>query len=245
MPLPYRVESLDDVPEPLREHYEQTEDGYRLPVEGVKTAEEVQGLESAFEKIKRERNELREKASRVSEDDLKDLARLRKEAKEREEKKAKEEGRWEEVRAKLIEEKDGEINEVRQSLSQREQVIERLTVTNELRSAIAAAGIKPEYHEAVEALLQRRGPKVVWEDGEMPKGVFPDDVHGDQPIADYVEKWAKSEAAEPYMPPKQAAGGGASGRDSKEIPINKKYTDMTPEEKVDYLGQKYGTEVTA
>lgn len=245
MPLPYRVESLDDVPEAARELYEQDGDGFKLPVEGVKTADEIAGLESALDKIKRERNELRDKAGKWTDDDAKDLARLRKAEKDLEEKKAKEEGRWDEMRAKIIEEKDGEIQQVTEKLSQRDTVIERLTVTNELRAAISAAGVNPDYHEAVEALLQRKNPKVVWEDGEMPKGVFPDDLHGPKPISEFVETWAKSKDAEPYMPRKQAPGGGGTGQDVKMPETDKKYGEMTVEQKKVYLDQKYGGEAAA
>lgn len=241
MPLPYRVDTLDDVPEALREHYEQDGDGYRLPVQGVKTEDDIRGLESALDKIKRERNELRDKASRVSDDDLEDLARLRKESKERDERKAKEEGRWEELRAKLLEEKEGEIGKIKDRLTQREQVIETLTVVNELRAAIAASGVLPEYYEAVEAVLQRKGPKVTWKDGEMPKGVFPDEVHGDQPVAAFVEEWSKTDAAKAYMPKKVAGGGGGVGRDAGELPKGPYDRKLPIEDKVALIGQKYAS----
>ncbi len=94
--------------------------------------------------------------------------------------------------------------------------------------------------EAAEALLEKRQPKVVW-DGETPKGVFPDEVHGDQPIAGYVESWAKGDDAKKFLPVPTKPGGGAPGTEGKGgAPGGKNWAEMTPDEKVAYTGEKYG-----
>jgi hypothetical protein len=244
MALPYRVDSLDDVPEAARPLYEEKDGAFVLPVTGVETPDDVAGLKSALAKLKRNLAESEKKAGRVSDDDVAELQQLRSEAREREEKQAKEEGRWEDLRTKLLTEEAGKRKPLEDKLSQYEQVIERLTVTNELRTALSEAGFDPGYHEAVEALLERRGPKVIW-DGEMPKGVFPDEVHGDQPIMDYVSAFAKTKDAEKYLPPKVASGGGATGADSKGVDTTKPWGEMTPDEKVAYTEAKYGGQSAA
>jgi hypothetical protein len=57
MPLPAYVDDLDALPEAVRDHYVQTEDGrWRLDAEGV---EDVSGLKSALEKERTERKALK------------------------------------------------------------------------------------------------------------------------------------------------------------------------------------------
>lgn len=250
--LPYRVESLDDVPESAREFYEEDDGAYRLPVAGVKSKDEIEGLQSALAKVKRKLSKAEQRASKVSDEDLEDLERLRELEAELEEQKAKDEGRLDEWKAEFKQrtaskfEKD--LQELQERLQAREQVVEQLTVTNALRSAIAEAGVDPKYHEAVEHLLRNKHtPKVDWGDnGEMPRGVFRDDIEGDVPITDFVSEWVKTDAASPYMPRETGAGGGGSGagggggtRPSWE---GKKYSDMTKKEKIEYNRAKYGTE---
>lgn len=240
MGLPFHASDLDEVPESARELYEETDDGYRLPVEGVEPDDEVAKLRRAHERVKEERNELRSKASKFSEDDLEELERLRELERKREEEEAKAEGRWEDLRDRLKQEHEQEKDELRSTLQSRDQVIEDLTVTSELRSAIAQSGVKPEYQGAVEALLMRRGPEVKWRDGK-PVGVFEDEIHGATPIAEYVEAWAESDEAEPYMPVSNAGGGGGSGEDrGGPKPPDKEYGEMGQDEKVAYLEDKYG-----
>lgn len=244
MKLPFKVESLDDVPEDRRDLYEEVDGGYQLQVDGVPDGEEdVSGLKSALEKVKRERDRLRSRAGKVSDDDLEELERLREAEAQREEEAAKAAGKWDEIRAKLDDKHAKELDQVRAELTKRDKVIEQLTVTNELRSAIAKAGVKDEYRDAVEAMLLRQGPTVLWEDGKDPVGVFSDDVEGDRPIGVFVEQWAKSDAASPYMPPENGGGGGGGGQDTRRGSgkswEGKKYAEMTADEKAAYTQEQY------
>lgn len=231
MELPYQVETLDDVPESARSLYQETDGGYRLPVKGVKAESDIAGLESALRKLKEERSELKTKAQ-LAEQERKELEELRNLRKQQEQKKLESEGRWDDLREQLQ-------NEHKAVLTKREQVIERLTVTSEMQAAIAAAGFDPKYHDAVEALLSRKGPRVEW-DGEMPKGVFPDEVHGNKAIREYIAEWAKTPEAERFLPPSTGPGGGGTGSPSKTGSLSgKKYADMTFEERTAYLEAKY------
>lgn len=61
MPLPAIADALDDLPEPVRAHYVETEDGrWRLDADGV---EDVSGLKSALEKERAERKALKAELS--------------------------------------------------------------------------------------------------------------------------------------------------------------------------------------
>lgn len=247
MPLKYRVASLDDVPEESQALYEKDGDGYRLSVEGAAAADEVRALEDTLRKVRQELKDVRRSSNdKVSEADLEELARLRADAQKREEEKAKQEGRWEDLRAKLQEDHAKQLEKLQATLQTRDTVIKELTVTNQLRSALTEAGVKPEYLRAAELLLKERGPKVEWEDGQLPRGVFPDEVHGDKPIGDFVKEWAASDEASPYMPPETATGGGGSGEGGgKAPPSDKAWSEMTLDEKADYAEQKYGSGAAA
>jgi hypothetical protein len=243
MPLKYRVKSLDDVPESARELYSEDGDGFVLGVEGVEAEEEVGKLKRAHERTKQELAKLREQAGRVSDADLDELQRLRAEAREREERKAKEEGRWDELRGKLQEEHKKGLDVLETKLKSRDEVIQHLTVTNELRSALTESGVRPEYVRAAELLLKERGPTVDWQDGQMPKGVFPDEVHGNRPIAEVVKEWAKSDDADAFMPRETKSGGGAGGdrgKGGQKSYEGKKFSEMTPDEQVAFTEEKYG-----
>lgn len=239
MGLPYKVDDLESVPETARELYEEADGGYRLPVEGVETPEDVEPLRNALDRLKEEREELRQKADRVSDEDLEELQRLRKEAKERADKKAKEEGRWEELRTKLQNEHQETVEEMEQTLSRKDRMIEALAVKSQLLSALDAAGVLPEYKDDAYRALMEEDPTVKEVDGE-PIGVFPDEIHGDQPISDFVDEWKTTDTAKKYMPPSNKGGGGGSGEEGRKIDSDKPWSEMTMDEKAAYTQKKYG-----
>jgi hypothetical protein len=230
--LPYRVEDLASVPETVRGLYRESDGGFVLPVTGVKPESEIEGLVSTLEKLKRERKDLKERADRVSDDDVQELERLRGEIRAREEKAAAEAGKLDEIREKWKAETQTEIEK-------RDQMIHTLAVTSQLQSAISAAGVADAYREDALRALRELSPAVKMVEGN-PVGVFKDDVHGDKPIAEFVAEWAKTDAARKYMPPPKG-GGGASGQDGKPVDSSKKWADMSPEEKIAYTSAKYGT----
>lgn len=246
MDLPYKVDSLEDVPESARELYVEDGDSFRLPVTGVEAEEDIAGLKSALAKLKRDLAKAKGKsADGLSDEDRDELERLRQQEADLEEEKAKAEGRWADLRTKLEQKHEKALDEISKKLQHRDVVIERLTVQNQLRAAIADAGVKPEYHRAVEALLRERGPKVDWDSNDMPTGIFPDEVEGDKSIGDFVKAWVQTDEASAYMPPENGAGGGGAGAGGggggkKASWQGKNYADMTADEKVEYTNAKYG-----
>lgn len=246
MPLPFRADSLDDIPDEHRSLYEEADGGYQLQVDGAPDGgEDVSGLKSALERTKRELKKLKDGgAQKLSSEESEELERLREAEAQREEDAAKAAGKWDELRARLQDKHERALEALKREVQKRDGVIEKLTVTNELRSAISAAGVKDEYRDAVEAMLLRQGPEVRWEDGKEPVGVFVDEVEGDSTIGEFVQSWAKSDAASPYMPPEHGGGGGGGGSDSKrgtgKSYEGKKYAEMTADEKVAYTNDQYG-----
>lgn len=240
MPIPFKTDSLDKIPEAARSLYEKKGDVYVLGVEGAKGADEIEGLELALARLKREREDLRKQS--IGDDDRKELDRLKKEEQRIKDEKAAAEGRWEELRARQKADHDKEMDALRSQITQRDSVVAQLAIENALKDEIAKAGIKDEYRPAVTELLKAKGPKVVW-DGDKPKGVFPDEVHGDQAIPDFVGKWAKTDAAKPFLPVGVKNGGGGSGGEGKGGTgfEGKKYDEMSIEEKAAFLERKYAT----
>jgi flagellar biosynthesis GTPase FlhF len=242
MPLPYEVESLDAVPEAARGLYEETDGGFRLPVEGVKPDSEIAGMESALAKLKRERNEFRDRAARATDEDIEELKAFREQARKKEEKSQADEGKLDELRAKWQEETASQLAEKDKALAEKEATIRSLAIMSQLQAAIANAGVLDDFRtDARRALLADFETDVKQVDGK-PTGVFVDEVHGDKTIAEFVAEWAMSKAAQKYMPAPKGGGGG-TGRESNGVSVtsNKAYGEMTTEEKAEFLNRKYGS----
>lgn len=239
------LESIDDLPEPLHDLFEQNGEGWRL--KEFEPAEEVEGLKSALETERSARKQLdrqlRETKSRLPEDfDPDEWKKLRAEARKREEEKAKAEGRWEELRTKLQQEEKEKREslqaEFEEKLKQRDAAIHDLTVKTDIRSALSEAGFLPESHDMLEAYFERQGADVEWTD-DGPRGVIPDDLHGPKPISEAVKEFAGTEAAEIFLKKGGATGGGASpgGSGGGGTPPKKNRSDMSKSEKVKFISE--------
>lgn len=97
-------------------------------------------------------------------------------------------------------------------IAQRDAFIEKLLVDNQLDAALDEAGIIPETKRGVKALIKEdHKPKVV-RNGDGYEAVVSTEL-GDVSINDFVGSWAKSDAADPYMPASGNNGtGSGSGR---------------------------------
>lgn len=231
MALKAKVDSLDDVPEEAHGFYTQDGDKYRLDVEGVELKEDVQGLKSALEKEREARKALEGKLPKDF--DPNEYKTLKQQAEERERREAEERGEWEKLREKLQQEHKEAVEGLKQEVASRDRAITSLTVDRELTEAISRVGVRDEYRSAVKALLERLGPTVE-QNGDGYRGVIPDEVHGNKPIAEYVKEWAESEEAEPFLAATNATGGGASGR-SPGGAATKSLKEMSETEKMDYI----------
>lgn len=231
--LKAKVESLDGVPEEAHDFYVQDGDIYRLDAEGVEFEEDVQGLKSALEKERDARKALEGKLPKDFDPD--EYKTLKQQAEERERREAEERGEWEKLREKLKQEHQETVEELEQEMAKRDNAITRLTVERELTEAISRVGVRDEYRQAVKALLERAGPTVEQTDDGY-RGVFPDDLHGNKPIGEYVEEWAESEEAEPFLAATNATGGGASGR-SPGGAATKSLSEMSENERMDFIDQ--------
>lgn len=216
------VESLDAVPENLRELYVEADGKYRLDAEGV---EDVSGLKSALEKERDAAKKAAAALKRFEGIDPDEFQRFKQTAEEAEAAKLSEVERLEKKYQREMEKLNGE-------LGKRQSFVEKLTIENELNAAIEKAGILPEHRRAVRALLKEAGAKTVAE-GDEYRGYL-----GDLPIAEYVAEWAKSDEAAHYVaagevPAGSGAQGGRSGNGSKS------FKEMSDKDRMEYI-DKHG-----
>jgi len=229
------LDSLDDVPEPLRGLYVQSDGGkFRLDAEGVEELVDTSGLKSALEKQKREAKAAKEALAKYDGLDPEEYRRLKEAAEAAETQKLQTEGKWEEMKERLTKSFEKEKEALGTELTKRDRVIENLTVENELNAAIEKAGVLPEHRKAVRALLKMEAkPSVVWEN-DTPRGVM-----GDVAIAEYVESWAKTDEAAHYLPSSGAGGSGAKGGGGGGGGGRKPYREMTERDKIEFI-DKHG-----
>lgn len=214
MTLPATVESQDQIPEGLEEHYQQTDGGgFALAVNDVQEHPKVTALADAFEDQKERRQELQKKIKAFGEMTPEDVEQLRSELEEaREGGDVDVEAKIEEVKEKLEERYEKEKQELKARNEKLEGDLRRRTIENELTSALSEAGVLEEYRPAVRAMLkEEHDPTMVERDGEM-VGVFeqsPDGIPGKHPISEFVGQWADTDEAKPYLKASGKSGSGA------------------------------------
>lgn len=133
MALKATLDSLDDVSEGLREHYEQDGPLYRLRVEGYDDT----ALRQANERLKTERDKLRQKLDAFGEFDpteLQDLVELREQFEER----VKAESQsWDQQRERLEARYQKEQEKLAEKLNSREGQLTRVLKESAAKSALA------------------------------------------------------------------------------------------------------------
>lgn len=219
MPLPAVVESLDAIPEPVREFYRQDADGKRfiLDAEDVSTGgEDLGALKRALEREKAERRKyarLAEERGTVDPEEYKAL-KAEKEAREREE--AEKKGHYD----KLLAQKDALYAKEREALELERRAalaaVEEYVVDAQATAAIAAhSGIPRLLLPLVKAQLKA----VKGEDGKYRVAVL--DADGEErrnpktnaplSIAELVAEMKADPDLGSAFKSSGATGGGASG----------------------------------
>lgn len=217
--LKAEVGSLEDVPEGVRDFYQEDGDVFRLDVEGVEFPDEVDGLKSALEKERKARKkyegDYRELQDKIPDDfDVERWQELTEAEKDRERKKAEERGEYEKLVQQVKEQKDKQIAELEERYNslqrKREQdFIERELVT-EASEQDAHAGLLVKHARDFVRFTDRDGdrvPVIVDEDGDR---MLTED--GDEAGFSYLVSWMKEQDRfAPLFKPSGATGGGASG----------------------------------
>lgn len=224
MPLKAVVEKIEDVAEPLREHYTEGSDGkFHLAAEGV---EDVSGLKSALKK-ERESREAAEKAVKdVSKQwegmDPKEMRELLDRIEGDEDMKLIKEGKYDQVFAKRTEklridhqkqlDKQAADNKTALDLAvKRTAQYEQRVLENHLRQAAIEVGIHPQ--AVRDALFQGRAAFVLDENGnavqKQEDGTIVIGKDGKSPFS--PKEWLESMRAEaPHWFPANGSGTGAT-----------------------------------
>lgn len=222
MTLKARVESIEEVPEALREHYAEQDGVYVLQAEGMKTEEDVSKVQEALDKERKARRDAEKKAkeleSNVPEDfDPEEWRRLK------DSDVGDVDSKLEEQRKRLEERHRKELEKHQEEVQKRDQRINDLVARDGLRKAMDQAGIAEPYKPAVEAMY--RDKVSVEEDGDS-LGAFIDG----KPVPDALSELANSETGKYYVAGSGNNGGGApGGKDGG----GKKLSDMSEQEMVD------------
>lgn len=215
MTLPARVSSLDEIDEAFHGEYAESGGEYVLQVEGIKEHPTVTGLQKAYEAEKRRATERAEKLKAFGDLTPDDVASLQeeidtlreagggdiisaedlKELKERQKELAKKAKRAEELESELEFRDKDQQNRLR----------------NEIRGALASAGLRKEAVPAAAALIQSEyGARYERGDDGFTPVVTGDlnGVPGDHALNEFVGEWVKGDGAI-FLPPSGKGGSGA------------------------------------
>ena len=231
MPLKYEVDSLDELDEGLREHYEQSDSGkYQLKVDGIDTGEELKG---ALQKEREERKRAKERLQELEEEQRK----AREEAEKAREEAARKSGDTEALERSYQEKIEKIQAEMDKQLQQRDAMLHKQTVTSVAKSMASEIAVQGSA-KALEPHIQSR-LQMEMRDGE-PKTVVLDDKG--QPSAMTVEELREEISNDPAFAPliagSKASGGGASGGKGGGAAPSGDVRQMTREQKLDYYRQK-------
>lgn len=123
--------------------------------------------------------------------------------------------------------KDGEIKTLKDENAKIGAARDKLVLDNGLSEALDKAGVSAELKPAVLAMHRAANKTAVEIDGD---GNFVGKI-GDKPIASFVDEWAKSDAAKPFLPNGNSGGGGqgnnSGGGKSKDNPYLKESLNKT------------------
>lgn len=266
MPIPAFVESEDQLPEGLADYYEQNEDGgYVLSVEGVDNHPEVKGLKSSLqkqksdrEKLRKERDSFKERASLIPEDmDQETLQQAIERITQGDpggddpnkdpDKDPNKTGGGQDaakVRKQLEERYQKQLDEKDQAIQQRDQQVRQLVVDNGLQGALQKHGVTSPGLQKGAMRLLRDQVKVSEDDNGALQAVVDTDM-GEVALDQFVKDWVSSDEGQDYLP--RASGSGAPGSNgrngkggAKEM-TRQQFDKLSPEEKRKFTVEQRGT----
>lgn len=152
----------------------------------------------------------------------------------------------EELTAKLEKsekEHKAEVKKLTSRLDSESGFTRKLLVDNGLTDAATAAGVKSEFLPAVRAMLASKAEVVVEDGGNRIARI------GDKSIKDYMAEWAQTDEGKHYIgAPGNSGGGAQGGKGGGPAPGNKKRSEMSFQDKANYIkehGQEAYTKLPA
>lgn len=250
------LESLDDVPEAIREHYKEQKIGdktvFVLDLDGVDAHPGVVNLKSAFERVKADKKKLGDdlaaanaKLKDLPEDfDASEWERLRTDEQSRQADpdnkdvnkrietavnaaKSQLQSKFERDKKKL----EDEVKARDQQIASLEADIRKRLVTDGLTVALTEAGVtNPAFLKAARAMLEA-DVEVVDEDG-VRIAKMKSDLGGDD-LAKYVSNWVQGDEGKAFVTPAKGADSkGSNGRSSEDNPFGKTSWNKTEQGKL-------------
>lgn len=239
MPLKAVVETLDEVPDGLKEFYEEAEGGFRLSVEGMKSESDIAGLSSALEKERKARRTMEKQMKGFPENfDPDDYAAMLKEREEREARSHEQRTEEDKKIARVREEEARKTKAAEDRASVLESQLDKTLRENEAVKALDDA----EAFTSV-ALPHVLGKTETREsDGQRRVVVLDDEgdprYNGDgsyMTIRDLVKEMKGQQEWGPLFKAKEAVGGGATGRGGARGAKGKAFKDMSERERMDFM----------
>lgn len=216
------VETLDDIPEALRDAYVPIDggDGFALDLdETVESLPRINTLRNAYRAEQEGRKkligrvkELETKFGNIPEDfDPAEIETLRAAAKKNGKSdgaNGHDDGAFAKLREQMEKRSAAEIEKRDGRISVLEREISRRVIDHGVDAALDEAGISPKFKAAARALLKERGlVKLVEDDGTF-EAIVESDM-GPVSAREFVKSWAASDEGRAFVMP--AEGGGATG----------------------------------
>lgn len=256
MPIPTVVESEDQLPEGLADHYEQGEDGtYILSVEGVDSHPDVQGLKSSLqkqkadrEKLRKERDQFKERASLIPEDMDQDTLQQALERIQQGDAGGQggqgQQGNQQpngqdaaKVREQLEKRYQREMEDRDKQIQQRDQQVRQLVVDNGLTSALQKHGVTTVgLQKGAKRLLADQVKVQEGDDGSL-NAVVDTDM-GEVDIDTFVKDWVSSEEGQDYLPKPAGSGARGSGpgaKGGKKEVTRDQFDQMGPDDRMKFI----------
>ena len=228
MGLKALIESVDDLPEGMKDFYKQDGDKFILDVDDIDSHPKVRGVITANRENKTKRDALRaeldgfkDKYSWLPEDFDADALDTLKQAAEGKGGQPSEE-QISELRTKTAEKLEKkylpEIQTREEKLGKLHGAIQRMTIDDGLSRAMDEASIDPMHKSKLLPYLKTRGKIQVEEDGDTFKAVVDTDM-GAVSLSQFVSEWAGSDDGKIYVAKSTGpdAKGGKGGGNSTTI----------------------------
>lgn len=239
MALPFIVDTLDSIPESVRDQYKESDGKFRLDLDGY---EDPSSLKSALQK---EREAAKQAARQVkawesigkSPEEIQELLQAQNKKQEDDLNKA---GEWEKLKAQMNDQFGKEKQKLLESLTAKERAIERHLVDAQATAAIAEL-------KGIPALLLphvKASVKVIEEDGEYSVRVV--DASGNPrvngqgdylSIKDLVGEMRQSEIFGRAFEATGMTGSGSGQSKSTGGIKDKKLSEMTKADKAKFIGE--------
>lgn len=222
MALDYKVDSLEGMEESIASLYRQTDNGYVLDVQGVpaSNAEDVTGLKSALEKVREERNNLRDEKKQAEESSRKSK-----------EEAAKKSGDVESLDKQWKEKYNQDTQRLQNSLNN--VLVDK--VATEISSSLAISGSAEVLYPHVKSRLS-----VNYDDdgNPMTQVLDKDGKESSLTLGELKKEISEEKAFSPILAGSKASGSGAGGVKSGDAG-RKNRSQMSVEDKHEYI-QKHG-----